>query len=215
VTYYAPYLATAYDDGLRGELVTAATGEVISLDEAKDRLRRTSDTAVEDGQIEALIDAAVAYLEEDVRISLLTQTRRIWYDGIPCDGTFLLDRGPVASITSVKLYDTADAATTLSSTVYQLDAVSQPARLVARSGQSWNSSTSLRSVNAVAIEYVAGFGSSGSSVPSPLKQAVLLLAGSLFEHREQVIVAQFAGQFLELPFGYKELTGPYRLCRAA
>jgi uncharacterized phiE125 gp8 family phage protein len=215
VTYYAPYLATAYDDGLRGELVTAATGEVISLDEAKDRLRRTSDTAVEDGQIEALIDAAVAYLEEDVRISLLTQTRRIWYDGIPCDGTFLLDRGPVASITSVKLYDTADAATTLSSTIYQLDAVSQPARLVARSGQSWNSSTSLRSVNAVAIEYVAGFGSSGSSVPSPLKQAVLLLAGSLFEHREQVIVAQFAGQFLELPFGYKELTGPYRLCRAA
>jgi uncharacterized phiE125 gp8 family phage protein len=215
VTYSAPYLATAYDDGLRGELVTAATGEVISLDEAKDRLRRTSDTAVEDGQIEALIDAAVAYLEEDVRISLLTQTRRIWYDGIPCDGTFLLDRGPVASITSVKLYDTADAATTLSSTIYQLDAVSQPARLVARSGQSWNSSTSLRSVNAVAIEYVAGFGSSGSSVPSPLKQAVLLLAGSLFEHREQVIVAQFAGQFLELPFGYKELTGPYRLCRAA
>jgi uncharacterized phiE125 gp8 family phage protein len=215
VTYYAPYLATAYDDGLRGELVTAATGEVISLDEAKDRLRRSTDSSLEDGQIENLLAAAVTYLEEDVRVSLLTQTRRIWYDGIPCDGTFLLDRGPVASITSVKLYDTADAATTLSSTIYQLDAVSQPARLVARSGQSWNSSTSLRSVNAVAIEYVAGFGSSGSSVPSPLKQAVLLLAGSLFEHREQVIVAQFAGQFLELPFGYKELTGPYRLCRAA
>jgi uncharacterized phiE125 gp8 family phage protein len=213
--YTAPYIATAYDDGLRGELVTAATGDVISLDEAKDRLRRSSDSSLEDAQIENLIDAAVAYLEEDVRISLLTQTRRIWYDGIPCDGKFLLDRGPVASITSVKLYDTADAATTLSSTVYQLDAVSQPARLVARSGQSWNTSAALRAVNAVAIEYVAGFGAAGSSVPSPLKQAVLLLAGSLFEHREQVIVAQFAGQFLELPFGYKELTGPYRLWRAA
>jgi uncharacterized phiE125 gp8 family phage protein len=197
--YTAPYLATAYDDGLRGELVTAATGDVISLDEAKDRLRRSSDSSLEDAQIENLIDAAVAYLEEDVRISLLTQTRRIWYDGIPCDGKFLLDRGPVASITSVKLYDTADAATTLSS----------------RSGQSWNTSAALRAVNAVAIEYVAGFGAAGSSVPSPLKQAVLLLAGSLFEHREQVIVAQFAGQFLELPFGYKELTGPYRLWRAA
>jgi uncharacterized phiE125 gp8 family phage protein len=215
VSYSAPYLATAYDDGLRGELVTAATGAVISIDEAKDRLRRSTDTSIEDGQIENLIAAAVAYLEEDVRISLLTQTRRIWYDAIPCDGKFLLDRGPVASVSSVKLYDTSDVATTLSSTVYQLDAVSQPARLVERSGQSWNSSTSLRSMNAVAIEYVAGYGSTGLSVPSPLKQAVLLLAGSLFEHREQVIVAQFAGQFLELPFGYKELTGPYRLCRAA
>jgi uncharacterized phiE125 gp8 family phage protein len=213
VTYSAPYLATAYDDGLRGELVTAATGVPVSLDEAKDRLRRSTDSSLEDGQIENLLAAAVTYLEEDVRISLLTQTRRIWYDAIPCDGKFLLDRGPVASVSSVKLYDTSDVATTLSSTVYQLDAVSQPARLVERSGQSWNSSTSLRSMNAVAIEYVAGYGSTGLSVPSPLKQAVLLLAGSLFEHREQVIVAQFAGQFLELPFGYKELTAPYRQCR--
>jgi hypothetical protein len=29
-----------------------------------------------------------------------------------------------------------------------------------------------------------------------------------------VIVAQFAGQFLELPFGYAQLTSQYRLCRA-
>jgi hypothetical protein len=26
-----------------------------------------------------------------------------------------------------------------------------------------------------------------------------------------VIVSQFAGQFIELPFGYKELTAQYRL----
>jgi hypothetical protein len=68
VSYSAPYFATAYDDGLRGELVTAATGAVISLDEAKDRLRRSTDTSIEDGQIENLIAAAVAFLEEDVRI---------------------------------------------------------------------------------------------------------------------------------------------------
>jgi uncharacterized phiE125 gp8 family phage protein len=213
VSYWPRTIATAYDDGLRGELVTAATGDVFTVEEAKDRLRRRTDTAIEDPQIEALLKAAVAYLEEDVRISLLTQTRRVWYDAVPCDGMFLLDRGPVASVSSVKLYDTADAATTLASSVYQLDAVSIPARLVERSGQSWNTSTSLRSVNAVAIEYVAGYGATGSFVPSPLKQAALLLVGSLFEHREQVIVAQFAGQFLELPFGYQELTAPYRQCR--
>jgi uncharacterized phiE125 gp8 family phage protein len=189
VSYWPRTIATAYDDGLRGELVTAATGDVFTVEEAKDRLRRRTDTAIEDPQIEALLKAAVAYLEEDVRISLLTQTRRVWYDAVPCDGMFLLDRGPVASVSSVKLYDTADAATTLASSVYQLDAVSIPARLVERSGQSWNTSTSLRSVNAVAIEYVAGYGATGSFVPSPLKQAALLLVGSLFEHREQVIVA--------------------------
>jgi uncharacterized phiE125 gp8 family phage protein len=211
VSYFQPTAETAYDLGLRGELVTAATGEVIRVDEAKDRLRRTGDTTLEDAQIEGLINAAVAYLEDDVRISLLTQTRRVWYDAIPCNGTFLIDRGPVASITSVKTYDTSDVATTLSSTVYQLDAVSLPARLVARSGQTWNPSTSMRAVNAVAIEYVAGYGSTGTSVPWPLRQAALLLVGTLFEHREQVIVSQFAGQFIELPFGYKELTAQYRL----
>jgi uncharacterized phiE125 gp8 family phage protein len=218
VSYSAPWMSypeTAYDDGLRGELVTAATGDVITVDEAKDRLRRSQDTSIEDAQIEGLIQAAVTYLEEDCRLSLLTQTRRAWYNAIPCDRVFLLDRGPVQTISSVKLYDTADASTTLSSTVYQLDAVSVPARLVERSGQTWSSTTALRLVNSVAIEYVAGYGASGTSVPGPLKQAALLLVGSLWEHREQVIVAQFAGMFLDLPFGYRELTAPYRQWRAA
>jgi hypothetical protein len=170
---------TAYGDGLRGELVTAATGDVITVDEAKDRLRRSQDTSIEDAQIEGLIQAAVTYLEEDCRLSLLTQTRRIWYNAIPCDRVFLLDRGPVQTVSSVKL-----------------------------------SVTALRLVNAVAVEYVAGYGAASTSVPGPLKQAALLLVGSLWEHREQVIVAQFAGQFLELPFGYKELTAPYRQWRA-
>jgi uncharacterized phiE125 gp8 family phage protein len=215
VSYWSPVIETAWDDGLRGELVTAATGVVVSVDEAKDRLRRSQDPTIEDQQIEELIKAGTAYLEADCRLSLLTQTRRIWYDAVPCDQMFLLDRGPVQTLSSVKLYDTADASTTLSSTVYQLDAISAPARVVLRDGQSWNSSTSLRRVNAVALEYVAGYGTAASTVPGPLKQALLLLVGSLWEHREQVIVAQFAGQFLELPFGYKELTAPFRLWRAA
>jgi hypothetical protein len=33
----------------------------------------------------------------------------------------------------------------------------------------------------------------------------------MFEHREQVIVSQFAGQFMELPYGYKQLIAPYKL----
>jgi uncharacterized phiE125 gp8 family phage protein len=205
---------TAYHDGLRGELVTAATDVVITVNEAKDRLRRSYDQSIEDGQIEDAIAAATAFAEEDLRLSFLTQTRRIWFDGFPCDSVLLLDRGPVQTVSSVKTYDTADASTTLSSSVYQLDAVSVPARVTLRSGQSWTSSTSLRDVNAVAVEYVAGYGSAATSVPGALKQAILLLVGSLWEHREQVIVAQFAGQFLELPFGYKELTAPYRRWRA-
>ncbi len=208
---------TAYHDGIRGELVTAATDVVVTVDEAKDRLRRSQDTSIEDAQIEDLIAAATSFAEEDLRLSFLTQTRRIWYDGIPCDQVLLLDRGPVLTVTTVKTYDTADAATTLSSTVYQLDAVSWPARVTLRSGQSWltSSATSLRDVNSVEVTYTSGYGSSRTAVPGALRQAIMLLVGSLWEHREQVIVAQFAGQFLELPFGYKELTAPYRRWRAA
>jgi uncharacterized phiE125 gp8 family phage protein len=185
-----------------------AIGDVIALDEAKAHLRREG-LSDDDGVIEALIRAAVDHVEMDTGRALLTQTWRTWFDAVPVGGVLLLERGRVQSVTSIVAYDPDDAETTVATTVYFADRVSEPARVVLKDGQSWP--TDLRTTNALAVNYTAGYGTTASTIPGPLKQATLLVLGAMYEHREQVIVAQFAGQFLLLPFGYDQLVSPYRV----
>ena len=89
---------------------------------------------------------------------------------------------------------------------YYVDEVSPTPRLVLKSGIDWP--TGLRPVNAIRVRVRAGYGTP-ADVPQVLKQAMLLLIGSLSEHREHVMVSQFAGQFMELPYGYPQLREPH------
>jgi len=59
-------------------------------------------------------------------------------------------------------------------------------------------------INAVEIIYSAGYGAAGSNVPKPLKQAMYLILGHLYENREQVGDIQH-----EIPFGAEILMSPY------
>ena len=58
--------------------------------------------------------------------------------------------------------------------------------------------------NVVEIIYSAGYGASGSYVPKPLKQAMFLVLGHLYENREQVGDIRY-----ELPFGVDHLISNY------
>lgn len=209
-TDYATLRTTAIEPWTvrrRSERTTAPTVAFLTLDDAKRHLRRT-ETIDDDEVIEALIVAAIDYVEADTQRAFITQAWRTWFDSVPCGGTLLLERGKAIAVSAVTAYDTADAATTVATSVYQVDTVSDPARVSLKSGQSWPSD--LRAVNAISVTYTAGYGAAASAVPGPVKQAALLVLGAMYEHREQVIVAQFAGQFLALPFGYDQLIAPYR-----
>jgi uncharacterized phiE125 gp8 family phage protein len=193
--------------GVRSVITTAPTVEPVTLDEAKDHLRRSD--GVDDAMIESLIPAARMKLERDISRALITQTRDIYYDDLPChNGALLLPFGNLQTVTSVKTYTTANVESTFSSGSYLVDTASEPARIVLHESEAWP--TDLRRANSVIVRAVVGYGVA-SAVPYPLKQAMLLLIGAMYEHREQVIVAQFAGQFLLVPFGYDQLIAPYRL----
>jgi uncharacterized phiE125 gp8 family phage protein len=193
--------------GVRSVITTAPTVEPVTLDEAKYHLRRSD--SVDDSVIEALIPAARMKLEQDTARALITQTRDIYYDEFPCSsGPLLLPLGSLQSVTTVKTYDTANVESTFTSSKYLVDTASEPARIVLNDSEAWP--TDLRAANAVIVRAVVGYGAA-AAVPQPLKQAMLLLIGAMYEHREQIIVAQFAGQFLLVPFGYDQLIAPYRL----
>jgi len=83
-----------------------------------------------------------------------------------------------------------------------VDSVSQPGRLVLKSGQSWPSAT-LRPANAIVIRFVAGWASLGE-LPLRIKQAMLLLIGHWYENREATITGTISR---EIEFAVSSLLG--------
>lgn len=181
--------------------------EPITTTEAKLHLR--VDHTNDDTLIAILIKAARETVENHTNRSLITQTRVIKLDNFPWGDTLRLTHGPVTSLTSIKYDSDSDenSDTTLSSSLYWTDLDSDIARVVIK--DSWPSTYD--KPNAVRITYDAGYGSAGSNIPQPLKQAMLLILAHLYENRQQVIVSGSPTGALEIPFGASVLMSPYVL----
>lgn len=179
--------------------------EPITLVEAKSHLR--VDHTDEDDIIDILRQVAREMVEKHTNRSLITQTRVIKLDCFPWGDTLRLTDGPVSSLTSIYYDDDADANTLLASSLYWTDFDSNIPRVRVKS--SWPSTYD--KPNAVRITYVAGYGADGASVPQPLKQAMFLILGHLYENRQQVIVSGSPTGALEIPFGANALMSPYIL----
>lgn len=186
---------------------TDAVAEPILFAEAQAHLR--IDTNDEQDHIEALIVAARMHVEEFTDRQLITATRTLKLDTFPSSSCPIeLPKPPLASISSVAYLDADGASQTLSaSTDYQSDLLSHPGRLLPQPGVLWPE-TEFERLNAVTIVYTAGYGAAGSSVPRPLRLAMLLLIGQWYENRENIVVGTTA---TELPMAAKALCGPYRV----
>ena len=68
----------------------------------------------------------------------------------------------------------------------------------------------LRERQGIEIDYVAGFGTEPEDVPADIRQALLLLVGYWFEHRDAVIVA---GSGAVVPSGFDRMVAGYKRVR--
>ena len=182
------------------KVTTEPTVEPITIAEAKVHLR--VDHTDEDSLITILIQAARETVEQRTGRSLITQSRTIKLDRFPYLNCIYIPYSPLISITSIKYYDTTDTEQTLSNTLYWVDSNSGIPRVIIK--DTWPGIYDRP--NAVEIIYSAGYGASGSNVPKPLKQAMYLILGHLYENREQVGDIRH-----ELPFGAEVLMSPYVL----
>lgn len=178
---------------------TAAPAPVVSLEETKRRLR------VEHSEDDALITALVAAATEHfdgwsgvLGRALGTQSWRQDYCGF--SACMRLPLAPAASVTSVVYFDAENAAQTLDDSTYVLlaDAIGPFVRL--KPDQTWPSSYDRP--DAVSITFVAGT----ASIAEPIRTAIIMLAGHLYEHREAVGPDALS----EIPFGVQALVAPYR-----
>ena len=160
---------------------TPPTGEPVTIEELKEHLK-VSHTD-EDTLITSLGKAAREYIEKLTDKVLLTTVVQEYFNEFPLDNICLTVQ-PVISIDSVSYIaaETEDlTTTTLEATKYRKDTVSDPARIAPRSGESWPNTR--KELNAVIVEYKAGFGVA-SDVPDRFKTAIKLLTAELYENRE-------------------------------
>lgn len=158
--------------------------ETVILAEAKSHAVIT--VTADDSDVEAYIRLARRYAEDRTGRVFVNQTWKEYFDTFPVQGEFNLSKSPVSSVESIKYYDADGAEQTLADTVYQTDYVSEPMRIALAENQSWPEIQSGK-LNAITVEFVAGYGAAASSVPERFKMAIKLIVAHLYRLREPVI----------------------------
>jgi uncharacterized phiE125 gp8 family phage protein len=183
------------------KLITAPAENPVDSATVKAHLRVIGSS--EDSLIAIYTSAATSALDGPTGLlgrALVTQTWEYVLDSFPSEW-IELPLPPLQSVTSIKYIDTAGVEQTLSSARYTVDSASDPGGVVV-DADGWPETYD--TANAVVIRFVCGYGAA-SAVPAPLKSAVLLHAGDLFENRQIGSEKQlFSNE------AYDRLTYPYR-----
>jgi uncharacterized phiE125 gp8 family phage protein len=188
--------------------------EPISIDDLKMHSRITGTT--EDTYLGSLITAARMTVEAEAWRVLMGTTCELAYDAWPASSTIRVPMPPLYSVTSIKYTSDAGVEATFSSTNYVVDTSSTPGRIALKDGVSWPTTT-LQKIGGIKIVYVAGYtavlasnadaptvAAARALVPVNFIHAIKLIAASLYEHREQVIVG--AGLMAsQIPMGVHDL----------
>lgn len=198
-------------------LLASPSAEPVSLADAKAWLR--IDTADEDLLVASLVPAARARVEAATRRLLVTQTWRLSFDAWPNDTpagpfgrglglspqTIALPLAPVASIAALRVYDAEGVSQTVEAASYGLYGAPDEVRIVF----STSPPAPGRAVAGIEIDVVAGYGAP-ADVPSPLRQAILMLIAQWFENCGD---AEAGGS--EFPDPVAGLIAPFRRPRLA
>lgn len=182
-------------------VIAPPAAEPLSLAEAKLHLREPPST--DDDLVTALIVAARVQVENYTHRALITQTREQKLDRFL--SVIELPFPPIQSLTSLKYTDADGNEQTVSLLDIDSDLASSPGRLQPAYSKTWP--TPRPGVfNSVRARYVCGYGATGSTVPEPIRHAMRLLLGHLYENREAVVTGTIA---TELPLTVAALLNPY------
>lgn len=164
----------------------SASEEILTLDEVKAHCRISDGD--QDDLLNGLIATAIAHFDGYGGIlgrALVSQT---WSWATHCfyDWRIRLPLGNLISVTSVKYYDVSNVLQTVSGSVYGFATDHIGPYLYLIENQTWPTSLRYRD-DAVVITWVCGW-ADAASVPKPIKQAMLLMIGDLFENREAQVI---------------------------
>ena len=159
------------------------------------------DFADDDDYLKTLINVARQQVENDTGRALINQT---WLQQMECfDGEITLNKGPVSAISSIKYIDTDGVEQTLPMANYTFGKRFGEARICPSYGNSWPQVR--QGLGAVTVEFIVGWGSGRDKVPYPLRQAIMIMAEHLYEHRGLTVT----GSIAKVPMSYESLIASY------
>lgn len=181
-------------------LVAPPSEPPITLQMAKRHLRVSDGD--DDSIIAAYIDAAVAHAESFMGRSLVDQTWDYTIDVFPRCPYIELPRPPILEVIEF------DSGESPAFDGYEVDLAG--GRIYLSSGGSWPSTSA--NANVARIRYRAGYvdksGSPEGDVPADIVSAVLLIVGTLYEHRETVVIG---GAPAQMPWSAEQLLRRHRV----
>jgi uncharacterized phiE125 gp8 family phage protein len=183
----------------------APSGAPITLAEAKAHCR--VDHTDDDVLIGGLIAAATQHLDGRrgyLGRCLMTQSWEYRVHCFPYGDPIELPLPPLVSVESVKYVDQVGVLQTLAADQYVIDAATYLGQLRPAYNVVWP--VTRHESFAVRIAFTAGFGDA-ATVPQPIKSAMLMITGHLYENRETVADVNLT----ETPIAARYLLGPYRI----
>ena len=193
---------------------TVTPTEPVSLAELKVHLRIDStDSTSEDTLMQSYITASRKQAENLTKRSLVVTTWQLIMDDFAHSTVAVsLPRPPLSTVSSnitiTYIKDTtAGDTTTVSSTVFNIDANSEPGQIYPVFDGEWPDDIRDER-NAVTIQYVSGYSSAATPAPDDLKTWIKVRAGQMYEYREPLV----DGVVNEIPRDYVAgLLDPYIL----
>lgn len=192
------------------KLVTPPANEPISLVEAKAHLRE--DSSDQDDLIAIFIKAARQHAEKFLGRALIAQTWDLYLDAFPTEddlGWIEIPLPPLIGVDGVFYVDGNGDEQEFSVASYNVVGThgrdNVRARVELTSSGAWP--TTSDTTNAVRIRFTAGYQDTSVSpvedaVDDDIRAAILLILGSFYANREQVVIGQTA---TVLPWGAVEL----------
>lgn len=160
----------------------------------------------EDALLEVMLKSAIKRVENEIKRKLINQTWDIFFDSFPSgskkndhwwDGTregyigdLLGHTSPmelpfknISSVTSITYINSAGTENTFTPTNYNVDEATTNSGLIKlKYNKTWPTDT-LKTLNAVKVRAVFGYGTGESDVPDDIQMAIMSLVAHMYEHR--------------------------------
>lgn len=179
------------------QVITEPTVEPLSVPDLAEQLRYPHDS--ENLFIESLIIAARRFCERKTGRAFIQQELRLTLDRFPAGRCEIrLPRPPLIHLTAsvlpdtdwpdlgIHYTDTNGDEQTVDPATYVVDSSTAVGRIGLADGEEWPTDA-IEQIAAVRVQYLAGYGDTAADVPPEIKQAMKMLIGHWFTHREAVI----------------------------
>lgn len=158
---------------MKARLITAAASVPVSVNAFKAQLKIDHDE--EDSLIKGYIEAATDYAEQISGNKIISQ---VWAFDFDEFGELELPHRPLISVDSITYVDTDGVTQTLAASVYTVQVSSFRPKIYLSYDQSWPETRAQK--DAVTVTATIGY----KQPPARIKQAIQLIVGSWYEHRE-------------------------------